>query len=38
MDGSLTTLELSGTGHDNTYDAINARNAVAMFLKQNLKK
>jgi dienelactone hydrolase len=38
MDGSLTTLELSGTGHDNTYDATDARNAVAMFLKQNLKK
>jgi hypothetical protein len=37
VDGSLTTVELSGSGH-NTYDEIKARDAVSMFLKQNLKK
>jgi len=38
VDGSLTTVELSGTGHANTYDDIKARDSVSMFLKQNLKK
>jgi hypothetical protein len=36
VDGSLTSVELDGSGH-NTYDEIKARDAVSMFLKQNLK-